>query len=165
MIQVYFIATGTTTKQHLWLEDDDKFLCKLRRDNIPARFENYSTDLVNAFHQTGISGLGLEHDRYLCLRCLKHLRKLYIEKMTNPTYLELKKAVIEHLSQGDPYEVCLYSESGEWTRQQLIEAVHQNHYEGIKMVSNLVKLSLDLVLRGKEKLHGFEIRGTGCPAQ
>ena len=122
--------------------------------------------LDDAFHQTGISGFGLEHDEFLCLRCLKKLRSLYIDKMTS-NYQELQKAVICQLTEADrvanrPNEVILASKSGEWTRQQLIEAIRENHYEGIKgaaprLIYNLVKLSLDLVLRGTEKLEDFEV--------
>ena len=93
----------------------------------------------------------------MCLRCLEKLRKLYIDKMTMTTYQELQQAVIHHLAEGDPEEVLLTSESGQWTRQQLIEAVRNQRYEGIRLVNNLMKLSLDLVLRGKEKLAGFEV--------
>ena len=77
--------------------------------------------------------------------------------MTYPNYQKLQKAVTEHLSEGNLDEICLSSESGEWSHKQLIEAVRTNRYEGIKSVNVLVKLSLDLVLRGKEKSYEFEI--------
>ena len=75
----------------------------------------------------------------------------------NSTYLKLKAATIEHLSCGDHSKVYLFNKSGEWTRPQLIEAIQNDHPQGVKLISNLVKLSLDLVLRGKEKLVDFEM--------
>ena len=55
--------------------------------------------------------------------------------MTTSSYRQLQQALIEYLSEGDSAanrsdEVCLSSESGEWTRQELIVAVHNDHYQG-----------------------------------
>lgn len=157
MTEVLFMSTGTTWKQHVQLVDHGDFLCGLRSSDFPAKFEYDETTLDNAFEVTSTSGLGLEQDRYVCLRCLKKLRNLYTNQMMSTTYQQLQQVLLEHLSEGDSDEICLSSPSGEWTRKQLAQAVRQGNYEGIRFVNSLVKLSLDLVLRGKEKIDGFEV--------
>lgn len=72
-------------------------------------------------------------------------------------YELLCEQAIELLAEGNLDEVCVSSPSSHWTRRELINAIHSGSPEGKRFVNNLVKLALDLFLRGREKIEGFEV--------
>ena len=70
---------------------------------------------------------------------------------------QLRQAVIEYLTQGNPDEICVMSTAKSWSRQELIEAVRSESCEGNRFVKGQIRLALDLLFRGKEKIEDFEV--------
>lgn len=75
-------------------------------------------------------------------------------------YRLLCEQVILFLGKGSPDKVLVSSTRNCWTRRELIDAIQAGHPEGKKFVNRLVVLALDLFLRGKEKMEGFEVAAT-----
>ena len=82
--------------------------------------------------------------------------KFIIEELKKNTLVEkLKAVVIEDLKKrGD--KPFIASKEGVFSGIQLAEEVDKETDKGLKMINSLVKLTIDLLARGKEKLDDLD---------
>jgi hypothetical protein len=71
----------------------------------------------------------------------------------NGPYKLFEAAIIDNLMQGDDLdEPFIASSSGSWTKRQLVDEIKTGGKTGLDLMVGMMRLTMDLVKRGKEKL-------------